>query len=78
MKKAAEYYRMAADQGHARAQCYLGVCFRDGDGEAQDDAEAVRFFKLAADQGCTTAEYNLGWMHENGRGGVERDLTPCT
>ena len=68
---------MAADRGYAIAQQNLGCCFRDGDGVAQDDAEAVRFFELAAEQGLTDAECNLGLMYDLGRG-VARDLAEAT
>ena len=56
----------------ANAQFNLGCCYENGDGVAQDYAEALRFYKLAAEQGFTIAEYNLGCMYVNGYG-VARD-----
>ena len=56
-------YRLAAEQGLAEAQFYLGVMYRDGQGVAQDDVEAVRLWRLAAEQGDADAEFNLGMMH---------------
>jgi hypothetical protein len=48
--RAARLYRLAADQGRAEAQYNLGVMHANGQGVAQDDAEAVRLYRLAADQ----------------------------
>jgi TPR repeat protein len=47
------YYRLAAEQGYANAQCNLGMCFAIGKGVSQDEAEAeaVRYYRLAAEQG---------------------------
>jgi TPR repeat protein len=50
----------------ANAQCNLGVCYEDGSGVAQDEAEAVRLFRLAADQGNANAQCNLGMCYEDG------------
>jgi len=44
-------FKLAADQGDAKAQFNLGLMYRDGRGVAQNDAEAVRWLKLAAEQG---------------------------
>lgn len=48
--EAARLYRLAADQGLARAQFILGLCYRSGRGVSEDPVEAVRLFRLAADQ----------------------------
>ena len=40
-KKAAEALARAAEQGHALAQLYLGVMYRDGKGVPQDEAKAA-------------------------------------
>jgi TPR repeat protein len=42
--------------------------FENGEGVAQDYAEAVRLYRLAAVQGHATAQYNFGYMFENGLG----------
>ena len=47
-----------AEQGNAEAQTYLGVMHRDGQGVAQDYAEALRWYRMAADQGHAAAQYN--------------------
>jgi uncharacterized protein len=47
--------------------------FENGQGVAQDYAEAVRLYRLAAAQGHADAQFNLGDMFENGQG-VAQDL----
>ena len=42
--------------------------FSNGQGVAQDHAEAVRFHSLAAAQGHAGAQFNLGYMFEEGQG----------
>ena len=37
------WYRLAADQGHAKAQVNLGFAYTEGQGVPQDDQEAVRW-----------------------------------
>ena len=59
-REAAKRYRKAAEQGHSRAQCNLGVCYDNGWGVEQDHAEAVRWFHKAAEQGDADAQYKLG------------------
>ncbi len=66
--KAAEYYRKAADAGHAEAQYYLGECYEKGLGVSQDHTEAVAWYRKAAEQGNVPAQCNLGWCYENGLG----------
>ena len=58
----------AAEQGAARAQFILGNMYRQGEGVAQDDAEAVRWYRLAAEQGLARAQYSLGLMYTIGWG----------
>ena len=54
------WYRLAADQGFAYAQNWLGRMYAEGDGVPQDSAEAVRWYRLAADQGHADAQFALG------------------
>jgi TPR repeat protein len=42
--------------------------FQNGQGVAQDYAEAARLYGLAAAQGDADAQSNLGIMFENGQG----------
>jgi TPR repeat protein len=51
-REAARILKLAADQGDADAQVYLGKFYRDGlSGLTKDEREAARLYKLAADQG---------------------------
>ncbi len=58
----------AAEQGDARAQLELGLLYYDGDGIAEDKAEAVGWFRKAAAQGSAQAQHNLGVMYDQGEG----------
>jgi TPR repeat protein len=66
--EAVRFYHLAAAQGHANAQNYLGSRFMKGQGVAQDSVEAARLFRLAAEQGHAVAQINLGFLLENGQG----------
>jgi len=66
--KAVEYYRIAANQGFARAQVNLGYMYSNGYGVECDKSQAVKYYKMAADQGYTNAFTNLGFMASNGYG----------
>lgn len=68
------YLRMAADLGHAGAQCDLGACYGDGKGVEKDPETALAWFRKAADQGDASAQFNIGIAYENGAG-VTRDLS---
>ena len=63
-----EEMRKAADEGDAVAQCYVGICFQNGQNVPQDNQEAVRWFRKAADQNDTTAQCYLGFCYQNGLG----------
>ena len=65
--KAVKWYCRAAEQGHAKAQYYLGVSYANGEGVLQNDAEAVKWFRRAAEQGHADAQNNLGLTYDNGR-----------
>jgi TonB family protein len=63
-----------AQQGNASAQLSVGLLYRNGQGIARDDVQAVLWFRKAAAQGNASAENNLGMMYLDGRG-VARDFT---
>jgi uncharacterized protein len=48
--KAISLWNLAADQGFASAQFYLGCCYLNGEGVEVDLQKAVIFFRMAADQ----------------------------
>ena len=66
--EAVKWFRKAAEQGDAKAQCMLGVCYDNGQGVSQDYAEAVKWYRKAAEQGDAMAQYNLGVCYYNGQG----------
>lgn len=69
---AAEILRQPAEQGQARAQFYLGNCYRNGIGVNENLDEAIKWYKKAAEQGYTNAQDQLGDMYLYGKG-VEKD-----
>jgi TPR repeat protein/V8-like Glu-specific endopeptidase len=66
-----KWYRKSADQGDAVAQFLLGAMYENGEGVAEDDAEAVKWYRKSADQGDAVAQFLLGAMYENGEGVAE-------
>ena len=66
--KAAEWYRKAAEQGHADAQFMLGLMYEYGRGLPKDYVQAADWYRKSAEQGNNFAQNNLGIMYENGRG----------
>ena len=58
--EAVKWYRKAAEQGHARAQLFLGAMYTDGDGVPEDYVRAFAWFNLAAAQGIENAEKAKG------------------
>lgn len=67
-EEAVEWYRKAAEQGHAEALRSLGVCYQEGFGVLQSWDEAARWYRQAADKGDSNAMNNLGWCYQNGYG----------
>ena len=68
LKKAADWYRKAAEQGHVRAQMKLGELYEAGRGYG----EALKWYQKAAEQGQARAQYTLARLHWFGRG-VKKD-----
>tara|TARA_B110001469_G_C9399773_1_gene205529 strand:+ start:144 stop:533 length:390 start_codon:yes stop_codon:yes gene_type:complete len=66
--------KKAAEQGDADAQFNLGCMYADGEGVAEDSAEAVKWWLKAAEQGDADAQNNLGAMYDNGQGVAEDDV----
>src|SRR5579862_6447779 len=63
-----EEMRKAADEGDPQAQCYMGVCYQNGQGVQQDYHEAVKWFKKSADQNDSVAQCYLGVCYQAGFG----------
>jgi len=72
---AVEWYRKAAEQGHADAQFNLGLMYRYGDGVDKNEATAVEWYRKAADQGHADAQFYLGLMNRYGYGVDKNDST---
>ena len=53
--EAVKWYRLAAEQGDARAQNNLGVSYEFGEGVPQDDVTAHMWWNLAAANGNPAA-----------------------
>ena len=67
--KGIKWLRKAAEQGVARAQCLLGLCYSNGQGMKKPDKfEGVRWLRRAADQGLAEAQFDLGMCYANGDG----------
>ncbi|MEO8332303.1 MAG: tetratricopeptide repeat protein [Gallionella sp.] len=69
---ALEKLKTPAEHGNPKAQFYLGLMYRQGNGVAQNDKEAAIWWSKAAEQGNMEAQENLGLIYAKGLG-VERD-----
>ena len=71
MNEVSRVWKSASDQGHASAQCNLGVMsYGSGlEGGEKDNKEARHWLQKAADRGIAKAQYTLGRMILNGEGG---------
>jgi TPR repeat protein len=72
--QAVEWYRKAAEQGHAKAQSSLGVRYYIGEGVPQDYAQAVKWFRKAAEQGDAATQSKLGVMYYKGEGVIQDNV----
>lgn len=67
-RKAAEWFRKAAEQGYVMGQYNLGLMYRLGRGVPQNYAEAMKWFRMAAEQGDPVAQNDIGHLYSNGYG----------
>ena len=72
--RAIEHLRKAAEQGNAKAQFDLAVCYAGGDGVVQDKSEVAKWLRKSAEQGYAEAQCCLGHLYANGVG-VDKDKT---
>ncbi|MBQ3389173.1 MAG: sel1 repeat family protein [Thermoguttaceae bacterium] len=64
-----EWIRKAAeDEYNSPAHYSLGMCYAEGNGVEQDDAEAFKWFKKGADEGHYVSQYQLALCQIEGRG----------
>jgi len=74
-KTAAEWYRMAAEQGSIAGEMHLAALYRDGGkGFARDMEEAAAWYRKAAGQGDATAQGTLGVLYSIGQGVPKNDV----
>ncbi len=71
-KPAAEWFRKAAEAGHAGAQAFLGYMYVTACGVPASTKEGMEWLKKSADQNNAQAQSFLGTFYETGRG-VEPD-----
>jgi TPR repeat protein/transglutaminase-like putative cysteine protease len=62
-----------AEQGHVRAQYFLGWMYEGGLGVAIDLHEAARWYRLAAEQGDPSTQARLGYFYQRGLGMARDD-----
>lgn len=72
VSEAVQWFRKAAEQGHAGAQNFLGVKYATGSGVRKDLRQAVHWYRKAAEGGHAIGQANLGYMYLYGQG-VSRD-----
>ena len=58
--KAVPMFQRLSQGGDAYAQCFLGLCYDNGQGVVQDYTQAVYWYRKSAEQGDAWAQYNLG------------------
>ena len=71
--QAASWYKIAAEQGHARSQHNLALIYENGQGVPRNCAKAAKWYRMAAEQGHVGSQNNLGALYETGDG-VPKDL----
>lgn len=62
------HMRIAAEGGHARAQCNLGYLYLVGEGMEADSVQAANWFRSSAELGDVQACYNLSQLYLSGNG----------
>lgn len=66
--EAFEFFEMAALDGDAKSQTFLGYFFENGLSVSKNYVDAVKWYRKAAEQGYNIAQYNLGNMYKKGYG----------
>jgi TPR repeat protein len=67
-RAAVKWFRLAAEQGHAKAQTKLGMAYQQGRGVDRDIDESIRWMRKAAEQGHAKAQFELGVAYRDGKG----------
>ena len=67
--EAVAWYTKAANRGYTAAMYNLAVSYDEGEGTAQDPAQANHWYRKAAEQGRSSAMWNLAINLDEGKGG---------
>jgi len=76
--EAEKWLRLAAKQGNADAQFWLGAGYQRGWFGKSDDREAFEWITKAAAQGLPNAQFRLGQMYEDGEEVQQSDTTAAS
>jgi len=68
------WFRLAATQGNAEAQFWLGTGYEQGWFGGVDYGEALKWLRKAADQGHPNAQFCLAQMYEEGHGVAQNNV----
>ncbi len=68
--QAMDWYRLAADQGHHRAEYQVGLSFLNGRGVGRSESGALVWFRRAVGGGVPEAMFHLGNAYRFGLGGI--------
>jgi hypothetical protein len=63
-----EIWLPLAEAGDSDAQFGVGVILDNGQGVAENDAEAAKWYRLAAEHGNPDAQFNLALLYDSGKG----------
>lgn len=66
LKTSLQWYRVAAQKGHAGAQAMVGYMLEEGMGCDQSDSEAFHWFRLGAENGDAYCQYKYAKALEEG------------
>jgi TPR repeat protein len=62
------WFQKAAEQGHADAQCNLGVMYENAKGVERNLTQAVDWYRKSAEQGSVCGQFHLGYAYDDGFG----------
>jgi TPR repeat protein len=70
-RRAVNWYRKAAEQGHEGAQYHLAVCYEEGIGVEKNEFLAMKWFQQAAKQGNVIALNALARLESKYSGAID-------
>lgn len=72
--RAADLFRIAANEGDTRAYLNLGIFYEQGIGVTQSDVQAFYWYSKAAKVGDVNGQFNLAIMYRSGKGTTKSEL----